>query len=129
MSTLSWMRAVSASGDWTGWVVFLPSSDVRAGERQYTGLLDSIASLHGAMRERFRVVLNSQFHDQALDFIFASPIFRNKRFVERSRIPASSARALSRRLVGAGLLRVIEPASGRHAAMYAFDPLLDLLKV
>ena len=48
---------------------------------------------------------------------------------ERSGIPPSSARALSRRLVEAGMLRTIEPASGRRAAMYAFDPLLDLLKV
>ena len=34
-----------------------------------------------------------------------------------------------RRLVDAGLLRTIETASGRRAALYAFDPLLDLLKV
>jgi len=39
------------------------------------------------------------------------------------------ARALSRRLVESGLLRTIEPAAGRRAALYAFDPLLDLLKV
>ena len=92
-------------------------------------MADVIFRLHGEMRERFREVLNSQFHDQALDFVFASPIFRNDRFVERSGIPPSSARALSRRLVEAGMLRTIEPASGRRAAMYAFDPLLDLLKV
>lgn len=82
-----------------------------------------------AMRERFREILNSQFHDRALDFVFASPVFRNDRFVERSGIPASSARGLSRRLVEAGLLRTIQPASGRRAALYAFDPLLDLLEV
>lgn len=122
------MRAVSASGDWTGWVVFF----LRAMHEQATVNIqtaDAIFRLHGEMRERFREVLNSQFHDQALDFVFASPVFRNDRFVDRSGIPASSARALSRRLVEAGLLRTIEAASGRRAAMYAFDPLLDLLKV
>lgn len=122
------MRAVSASGDWTGWVVFF----LRAMHEQAsvnTRTADAIFALHGEMRERFREILNSQFHDQALDFVFESPVFRNDRFVERSGIPASSARALSRRLVEAGLLRTIEPASGRRAAMYAFDPLLDLLKV
>jgi hypothetical protein len=81
------------------------------------------------MRERFRELLNSQFHDQALDFVFASPVFRNDRFVERSGIPATSARLLSRRLVDAGLLRTLKPAAGRRAALYAFDPLLDILKV
>jgi hypothetical protein len=90
---------------------------------------DAIFGLHNEMRERFRELLNSQFHDQALDFVFASPVFRNDRFVERSGIPATSARLLSRRLVDAGLLRTLKPAAGRRAALYAFDPLLDILKV
>lgn len=122
------MRAVSASGDWTGWVVFF----LRAMHEQATlnvRTADAIFSLHSEMRERFREVLNSQFHDQALDFVFASPVFRNDRFVDRSGIPATSARLLSRRLVDAGLLRTLQPAAGRRAALYAFDPLLDLLKV
>lgn len=122
------MRAVSAHGDWTGWVVFfLQAMHAQATVNIQTA--DAIFRLHSDMRERFREVLNSQYHDQALDFVFASPIFRNDRFVDRSGIPSSSARALSRRLVEAGLLRTIEAASGRRAAMYAFDPLLDLLKV
>ncbi len=90
---------------------------------------DRILTLYGEMRERFRETLNSQFHDQALDFVFASPIFRNDRFVDRSGIPVSSARLLSRRLVEAGFLRTIEASAGRRAALYAFDPLLDLLRV
>ena len=122
------MRAVSASGDWTGWVVFF----LHAMHEQATlnvRTADAIFSLHSEMRERFREVLNSQFHDQALDFVFASPVFRNDRFVDRSGIPATSARLLSRRLVDAGLLRTLQPAAGRRAALYAFDRLLDLLKV
>lgn len=122
------MRAVSATSDWTGWVVFF----LQAMHEQATVNIqtaDAIFHLHTEMRERFREVLNSQFHDQALDFVFASPVFRNDRFVDRSGIPASSARALSRRLVEAGLLRTMEPAAGRQAALYTFDPLLDLLKV
>lgn len=122
------MRAVSANADWSGWVTFF----LRAMHAQATVNIetaDKILSLYNQMRERFREVLNSQFHDQALDFVFASPVFRNDRFVARSGIPASSARLLSRRLVEVGLLRTIEPASGRRAALYAFDVLLDLLQV
>ncbi|MBD8678082.1 Fic family protein [Sphingomonas sp. CFBP 13720] len=122
------MRAVSADGDWSGWTVFfLQAMHAQASVNIQTA--DRIFALHGEMRERFREALNSQFHDQALDFVFASPIFRNDRFVDRSGIPASSARLLSRRLVEAGFLRTIEPSAGRRAALYAFDPLLDLLKV
>ncbi|WP_245155810.1 Fic family protein [Paracoccus ravus] len=70
------MRAVSATGDWTGRVVFF----LRAMHAQATVNIqtaDSIFRLHAEMRERFREVLNSQFHDQPLDFVFASPVFRN----------------------------------------------------
>jgi len=122
------MRAVSEEGDWTGWVIFF----LQAMHEQATVNIqtaDAIFKLHSGMRERFREVLNSQFHDQALDFVFASPVFRNDRFVERSGIPATTARLLSRRLVDAGLLRTLQPAAGRRAALYAFDPLLDLLRV
>lgn len=122
------MRAVSAHGDWTGWTVFfLHAMHEQAKVNIETA--DRILSLYSSMRERFREVLNSQYHDQALDFVFSSPIFRNDRFVARSGIPAPSARSLSRRLVDAGLLRTIEPAAGRRAAFYAFDPLLELLAV
>lgn len=122
------MRAVSAAGDWSGWSIFFLQA-MHAQASLNTQTADSIFALHSDMRVRFREILNSQFHDQALDFVFASPVFRNDRFVARSGIPASSARTLSRRLVETGLLRTIEPAAGRRAALYAFDPLLDILKV
>lgn len=122
------MRAVSAEGDWTEWCVFfLKAMHAQAAVNIQTA--DRILALYNEMREVFREVLNSQFHDRALDFVFSSPVFRNDRFVARSGIPASSARGLSRRLAEAGLLRAIDPASGRRAALYAFDPLLDLLSV
>ena len=61
-----------------------------------------ILALYTEMRKRFRDVLNSQHFDRALDFIFANPVFYNDRFIERSGIPAASARVLSRRLLEAG---------------------------
>ncbi len=122
------MRAVSANGEWTAWTIFFLEA-MRAQATVNIQTADKIAALYGEMRDLFRVVLNSQFHDQALDFLFASPIFRNDRFVDRSGIPPSSARAISRRLVDANLLRTLQPAAGRRAALYAFDPLLDMLKI
>ncbi|AHJ63514.1 Fic family protein [Granulibacter bethesdensis] len=122
------MRQVSAKDDWTSWVVFfLTALHEQACLNIRT--VEAISNLYATMKERFRGILNSQFHDQVLDFVFATPVFRNDRFIERSRIPAASARSLSRRLVEAGLLRTLQPASGRRAAWYAFDPLLDLLSV
>lgn len=122
------MRDVSLRNDWTGWIVlFLTALHQQA--RVNIALADAILGLYAAQRERFREVLNSQFHDKALDYVFANPVFRNDRFVDRSGIPQHSARQLSRRLYEAGILRTVEPSSGRRAALYAFDPLLELLRV
>lgn len=122
------MRAVSEQGDWSGWVVFfLTAMHQQAQDNIETA--NRILALYTAMRERFREVLNSQHHDRALDFIFASPVFRNDQFIERSGIPANSARTISRRLVEAGLLRTLQPASGRRAALYAFDSLLRTVDI
>ncbi len=120
------MRAVSEEEDWTGWVVFFLEA-LHAQACVNIDTANRILVLYGEMREQFRLVLNSQYHDQALDFVFGNPVFKNDRFVDRSGIPAASAQALSRRLLEAGLLRTIQPASGRRAALYAFDPLLTLL--
>lgn len=122
------MRGVSERGDWTGWVAFFLTA-LHEQARVNIRTADKIQGLYGEMRELFRQVLNSQHHDLALDFIFANPVFRNDRFVARAGIPAASARLISRRLTDAELLRTIEPAAGRRAGLYAFDPLLDLLRV
>ncbi len=122
------MRMVSAEGDWTGWIVFFLNA-LHEQARVNIDTADRIFMLYGEMRERFREVLNSQYHDQALDYIFGSPVFRNDSFVKKSGIPATTARAISRRLIEANLLRTIQPSSGRRAALYGFDPLLALLQV
>lgn len=122
------MRAVSSDNDWTGWIVFFLQAMAEQAKVNIE-TANSILTLYGQMRERFRHILNSQYHDQALDFVFGTPVFRNDRFIARSTIPASTARILSKRLVDEGLLRTVEPSAGRRAALYAFDPLLQILKV
>jgi len=122
------LREVSASEDWNGWVAFfLRALAEQAGVN--VKLAEEIHTLYLDMRERFHEVLRSKYHDQALDFVFASPIFRNDRLIHSTDIPPASARSFTRRLTATELLRVLIPPSGRRPGMYAFDPLLDLLKV
>lgn len=121
------MRAVSADGDWTEWAVFfLKALNAQALENLETA--EAIQALYERMREEFREVLKSQWSNHALDFAFANPYFRNNVFTSTSGIPAPTANRFTRSLVDRGLLRTIVPSAGRRPAMYAFEPLLELVR-
>ena len=63
----------------------------------------------------------------ALDYIFANPIFRNNRFKRNAGIPPPVANSFTNKLVEAGLLRVLIPPAGRSPGMYAFTSLLEIV--
>lgn len=121
------MRAVSDSDAWTDWVLFfLVALETQA--RQNLNKAEQIRALYEDMKERFRDVLSSRWTITALDFIFTRPVFRNNVFTSRSGIPAPTAYKFTRSLLDAGLLRTVAPSAGRRPAMYAFEPLLSLVR-
>src|SRR6056297_24575 len=121
------MREVSASGDWTGWCEFFLQAVASQAEQNLETSI-AISELYEEMKTVFRETLNSQWAPVAQDFIFKNPIFRNSRFTGRSGIPRPTAVRLSRALVDAGLLLELEPSSGRKSALYAFEPLIRLVR-
>jgi Fic family protein len=121
------MRRVSSHGEWSEWCAFfLTALDVQAQENIRTSA--AIQTLYKSMRDRFQAELASQWTGHALDFVFANPVFRNNRFATTSGIPAPTANKCARRLVEAGLLRELQSSSGRRAALYAFEPLLEIIR-
>jgi Fic family protein len=121
------MRAVSQNGDWSEWCVFfLDALHAQALENLETA--ERIKSLYDEMRDVFSTVLRSQWSNVALDFMFANPVFRNNRFTGRAGIPAPTVGRFVRALVDANLLTVIDPPAGRRPAMYAFEPLLEIVR-
>ncbi len=122
------MREVSKSGAWTEWCVFF----LEAIEKQAIKNLEiseNIQSLYDEMKEMFRDLLVTQWHIQALDFIFANPVFRNNFFKSESGIPPQPAKRITKILAEKGLLTTIEEAAGRKAALYSFEPLMQLVRV
>jgi Fic family protein len=121
------MRDVSASGAWTEWVIFF----LHALEEQAKNNLDKtneIRMLYVEMKERVRSLLSSQWSTKALDFLFERPIFRNNVFTQKSGVPHGTAYRFINLLLEDNILRTIIPASGRRAAMYAFEPLLKIVR-
>ncbi len=122
------MREVSKSGDWTSWCCFFLEALEKQAVRNLK-VAEDITVLYEEMKGLFRIKLSTKWHMKALDFVFTNPVFRNNKFTSGSGIPASTAAKFGRTLVEEGLLTTLEPASGRRPALYAFEPLLRLVRV
>ncbi len=121
------LRAVSQDKDWTGWCAFF----LRALNAQALDNIDLVGRIqdhHTEMRERFRDVLRSRWSNDALDYIFANPIFRSNRFNRQAGIPKPTASTFPKKLVEAGLLKTLVPAAGRAPAYYSFPSLIEIVQ-
>ncbi|HLU19575.1 MAG TPA: Fic/DOC family N-terminal domain-containing protein [Pusillimonas sp.] len=122
------MRDVSKSGDWTGWCAFFLEAVEKQAYRNLE-ISENIRNLYETMKQEFSESLASKWSVNALDFVFTNPVFRNSRFTRTSGIPSATASRFTRVLVEKGLLRVMEEPAGRRPALYAFEPLLKLVRV
>ena len=122
------MRNVSKNNDWEKWCIFF----LKAVEKQAIKNIEiaqRIQNLYEEMKHIFSDTLSSKWSVNALDYIFTNPIFRNNRFTSRSGIPGPTAARFTRMLLEKELIRTIEKSSGRRPALYAFEPLLELVRV
>jgi Fic family protein len=122
------MRNVSENNDWEKWCIFF----LNAVEKQAIKNLEiaeNIKNLYEEMKHIFSDTLSSKWSVNALDYIFTNPIFRNNRFTSKSGIPRPTAARFTRMLLEKELIRTLEDASGRRPALYAFEPLLKLVRV
>lgn len=121
------MRAVSAEDAWTDWILFFLHA-LESQSRKNLEKAEQIRSLYEDMKEQFREILSSRWTITALDFLFTRPVFRNNFFTNKSGIPAPTAHKFTRNLLEAGLLTTVAPSAGRRPALYAFEPLLALVR-
>ncbi|MCF6233910.1 MAG: Fic family protein [Rhodobacteraceae bacterium] len=120
------LRRVSSHGEWSEWCVFFCVALSEQAEANIE-TVGQIKQHYEDMKERFRDILRSRWSNDALDFIFANPIFRNNRFKQNAGIPSQTANGFTNRLVDEGLLRILIPPSGRAPGMYVFPTLLDIV--
>lgn len=120
------LRQVSAEGDWSNWTAFFCNAICVQAEANLA-TIRLIKTHYEDMRERFRDVLRSRWSKDALDYVFANPLFRNNRFKRNSGIPPQVANDFTNKLLNAGLLRTVIPPAGRAPGMYAFPSLLEIV--
>ena len=122
------MRNVSKENDWTAWCeLFLEAVEKQAVSNLQ--IAENIKGLYDQMKIIFGEKLASRYHDRALDFVFTNPMFRNNKFTNESGIPTSTAYNFIKTLLDAGLLKTVQEPAGRRPALYAFEPLLELVRV
>lgn len=122
------MRNVSISANWTEWCIFFLEAVEKQAIRNLE-IAESIRDLYDKMKVVFSEILASKYSVDVLDYVFTNPVFRNNKFSQNSRIPSASASRYTKILLEKELLVLIRPPSGRRPALYAFEPLLSLVRV
>ncbi len=122
------MREVSKNNNWEAWCIFFLNAIEKQAIRNLE-IAEKIKKLYEEMKPIFSDTLSSKWSVNALDYIFTNPIFRNNRFTTKSGIPSPTAARFTRILLDKELLRTLEESSGRRPALYAFEPLLKLVRV
>jgi len=122
------MREVSNNDDWEGWCEFFLVAVEQQAINNLT-IAENIKNLYEEMKKTFSELLSSKWSTQVLDFVFTNPVFRNSRLTTQSGIKPASAARCSRLLLENGLIATVREAAGNRSALYAFEPLMELLRV
>jgi len=122
------MRNVSKNGDWQNWCIFFFEAIEQQAIRNLK-ISENIRDLYDKMKNIFSDTLSSKWSVQALDFVFTNPIFRNNKFTANSGIPAHTAARFTKILLENNIIDQIYEGSGRRAALYSFEPLMEIVRV
>lgn len=121
------MRDVSANNAWEEWCVFFLEA---VAEQAKTNLetTNSIRRLYESMKGTFTEILASKHALATLDAIFTTPVFQIPKLSRQTGIPQAALGKFIRRLLDAQLMQIRQHGSGRRPALYAFEPLLKLVR-
>lgn len=122
------MRNVSKTNDWNIWIKFF----LTAVEKQAIynlRIAEDIKNLYETMKIEFSELISSKWNMEVLDFIFTYPVFRNNKLVSHTGIPSATVATIVKKLLDNDYLIQKEEASGRKAALFSFEPLMQLVRV
>lgn len=122
------MRNVSQTNDWNPWIKFFLTA-VEQQAIKNLEIAEQIRDLYEKTKIEFSESLSSKWNREVLDFIFTYPVFRNNKLISTTKIPGATAGHMIRKLIDSGYLKVREEAAGSRAAMYSFEPLMELVRV
>ena len=120
------LQNISGSGDWNGWLEFFLIA-VTEQAKENSVKVKGIISLYEDMKVKVHNVTHSQFVIQVLDALFHRPIFSTSDFVSTMKeMSRQTAAGLLRQLKDAGILKELQPGSGRKSAVMCFPDLIGI---
>jgi Fic family protein len=123
------LKAISAEQDWNGWIAFFLQAIVTQAAQNSTRVA-AIQALYEEMKRAIHEATHSQYTVHVLDAIFSRPIFRTSDLAAQlSRdfgIHEKTTSSLLRQMKEAGILRELQPGSGRKPATLCFPRLINL---
>lgn len=125
---ISAMRAVSQENEWTQWAIFFLNA-VKNQAEWNCKIAENIRQLYEEMKVRITDTLSSKWSIQVCDYLFTYPKFRGSSLYSNTEIPKNTATQFLKKLVDEGIIIQQIPPSGRKAALYSFEPLLELVRV
>jgi Fic family protein len=123
------LKAISVDGDWNGWLVFFLRA-IATQAAQNSTRVTAIQALYEAMKLAIQEATHSQYTVHVLDAIFSKPIFRSSDLAQQLGrefgIHEKTTSGLLRQMRDAGILRELQPGSGRRPATLCFPQLINL---
>lgn len=119
------LQAVSAKGDWNGWISFFLRAVIEQAEIN-TRKTREILNLYDRMKQSLPEIIRSQYAVQAIDALFDRPVFQISDFINRSKIPEASARRILNGLRKNGSVKELRAGGGRRAAVLIFPELIAI---
>lgn len=123
------LKAISAEQDWDGWIAFfLRAIAIQA--TQNSARVAAIGALYEEMKRAIQEATHSQYTVHVLDAIFSKPIFRSSDLAHQLArdfgMHEKTTPGLLRQMRDAGILRELQPGSGRRPATLCFARLINL---
>jgi Fic family protein len=123
------LGAISAEKDWNGWIAFFLRA-VSAQASQNSVRVSAIQTLYVEMKRATQEATHSQYAVHVLDAIFSKPVFRSSDLAQQLNrefgIHEKTTPGLLRQMRDAGILRELQPGSGRRPATLCFPRLINL---
>jgi Fic family protein len=120
------LKNITKKNDWENWITFFLTAVIEQAKSN-SEKAKAILDLYTEIKQEIAQVTRSRFAIQALDMIFALPVFSTTEFIKQSGIPPKTAVRIINQLEKQDILGFVRKAQGRHPAVMGFTKLLNIV--